>query len=185
MQQLEQRDWIRYANLVTICRVLLLGPTLYGIANNVPLVSLIGFALIVSSDFLDGMLARRAVVANPLGTLFDHSADALVVITLTFIFAQLSLLPVLLSAMIALSFAHYAFDALKTPNNRPRPSSLGKVNGISYFVISALCIIAHHGDSVLSLAQNEIYRSLIWWLAWLLICSTGLSIFQRMQLFNA
>ena len=182
MQQTEDPNWIRYANLVTLCRVLLLPPTIYGIVRDIPLATLGGFTLIIASDFLDGALARRAARNNPLGTLLDHGADAFVVVALGVVFARLSYIPTLLPMIIAIAFAQYAFDAQKTSNKRPRPSGLGKANGIAYFVVSGLCIAVHHGNNWLPSALYELCRNLATVLAWVLICSTSVSIFQRAQL---
>lgn len=185
MQQTEEPNWVRYANLVTLCRVLLLAPTVYGIANDLPIATLVGFTLIITSDFLDGVLARQASFSNPLGTLFDHGADAFVVVALGVVFARLSYIPILLPILIAIAFMQYAFDAQKTSNKRPRPSVLGKANGVAYFVISGLCIAIHHGDNRLSAELYNVCRDLATVLAWMLICSTVLSIFQRARLRGA
>ncbi|MGR8947122.1 MAG: CDP-alcohol phosphatidyltransferase family protein [Gammaproteobacteria bacterium] len=176
--------WLNSANVVTFSRVLLVIPTLYGIHQHLAFVSVSFFALIVSSDFLDGALARKSRSINPLGTLFDHSADAAVVSAISAMFVQLSMVPVLLPIMIALSFVQYALDARKSDGFRPRPSALGKINGIAYFVFCAICIAYHHSQFVLLNEHNQIAEQVIKILAWILVCSTFASILQRLKLKN-
>ena len=174
--------WINPANLITFARILLIFPTAYGIIRGQTLLSIGGFGLIIVSDVLDGVLARRLETPNRFGTLIDHGADAIVVVSLSFIFSRMNLCPVLLPAAIALAFSHYALDATRINARTPRPSALGKINGIAYFVFCAVCLLFTLGQETLTKETADTTALVINIFSWILIASSFASIGQRFTL---
>lgn len=175
-------DWINIPNLITFARVLLIFPTAFGIIHQQALLSIAGFGLIIVSDVLDGVIARRLETPNRYGTLLDHGADATVVVSLTFVFSRMNLCPVLLPAAIALAFSHYALDATQANARRPRPSALGKINGIAYFVFCAVCLLFTLLRENLTSETADAIALAINVFAWALIATTFVSVGQRLML---
>ena len=176
--------WVNPPNLISLSRVLLIIPTAYGILAAHALLSVLGFGLIIISDILDGATARRLNIRNPHGTLIDHGADALTVVCLCSVFSHFALCPPILPALIALAFGQYALDATHTNGRRPRPSKLGKFNGVSYFLFCGACLVLEL--TKISLAQETFnaLRLAIIIFAWSLIVSTLASIGQRALLYK-
>ena len=173
--------WLTAPNLVTLSRVLLLLPTLLGLLSQRALISLFAFTLIIFSDILDGVLARRTLSATPLGTLFDHGADAIVNISLCVAFSPFGLCPIWLPLAIALAFSQYALDATPGRDHRPRPSALGRINGISYYVFSGACLVFLLYKDFLPLSLANLLGSLLPGVGWCLLVTTVASIFDRLR----
>ncbi len=132
------------------------------------------FALAVASDVADGRVARRFEEQSGLGRLIDHAADAAFVTAGTATLAHAGMLPALLPTLIALSFLHYALDARSSRAAGPRPSRLGRWNGIAYYAIVGVPIARD------ALAIGWPDPALVMALGWLLVGSTLLSIGDRM-----
>ena len=181
MAQPRVDNWLSAPNLITFGRLILIFPTLLGLLNQSALVSLFAFALIIVSDILDGVLARRTLAANPLGTLFDHGADAIVNIALCVAFSLFGLCPIWLPLAIALAFSQYAFDATPGRGHRPRPSALGKINGISYYVFSGACLVFLLFKDFLPLSLTDLLGALLSGVGWCLLVTTVASIFDRLR----
>lgn len=69
------------------------------------------FMLIVSSDVLDGWLARRRCQESSMGRILDHVCDVLFILTALTFFVSRNLAPWWLPASIAWAFALYAIDS--------------------------------------------------------------------------
>ena len=131
--------WLTRANALTFLRLAAAPLVALAILQGATLPAAALFALAVATDLLDGRVARRFGESSPLGGLLDHATDA------TFVTAGLGALafrgevPGLLPVLVALSFVQYALDSrrLSPEPGGPallRASSLGRFNGIAYFV---------------------------------------------------
>jgi CDP-diacylglycerol--glycerol-3-phosphate 3-phosphatidyltransferase len=127
------------------------------------------FVLAIVTDLLDGRVARRRGSASAAGGIFDHLTDFLFVSSGFGALALQGRIPWLLPVLIAVAFSQYALDSYLLHRARElRMSSLGRVNGILYFVPLGA-----------SLAGIGALEAPIRWLAWWLVASTLLSIADR------
>jgi cardiolipin synthase len=133
------------------------------------------FALAVTSDVADGIVARRFDEESGFGRLFDHAADAIFVTAGTATLAHAHVLPALLPTLIAASFLQYALDTKIAKDSGPRPSALGRWNGIAYYVIVAIPIVRD------ALGIGWPGPALVAGLGWLLIGSTLVSMGERLM----
>ena len=133
------------------------------------------FFIAVATDFADGFVARRFDETSALGRLIDHSTDAIFVSVGTAALAFQGVLPALLPTLIAASFLQYALDSRTRVVSGPRPSSLGRWNGIAYFVILAVPIVRD------ALGLGWPGPTLVLALGWLLVASTLASMADRLR----
>ena len=184
MAPIKSGELLNWPNLISVSRIVLIAPTLFGLANHFPIVTLASFAAIIASDFIDGLVARKLNHTSQYGTLVDHGSDAIVVIALSAYFAHLAMCTWALPIIIALAFVHYAFDsrprfdsiANLDDRQSPRPSTLGRINGIAYFIFVGVCIAVHHGGDYLTTEAAALGSSVLVTAAWLLTFTTALSI---------
>jgi len=167
--------WLTRANGLTSIRLIAAPALAVEISRGQALAACVIFSLAVATDFADGIVARRFGEASALGRLIDHSTDAIFVSIGTAALACAGELPILLPTLIALSFVHYALDARNPQADGPRPSSLGRWNGIAYFVVLAVPIVRD------ALGLSWPGSSVVNWLGWLLIASTLVSIVDRLR----
>lgn len=167
--------WLTRANGLTLIRLLAAPVLVLAICADAAWIATAVFALAVATDFADGYVARRFAEASPLGRLIDHATDAVFVTAGTAALAHEGLLPALLPTFIALSFIQYAVDSRAPVVEGPRPSSLGRWNGIAYFVILATPIVRD------ALGLGWPGPTLVSVLGWLLVGSTLLSMADRLR----
>lgn len=165
--------WLTRANGITLIRLVAAPVLVLAIRADLAWVATLVFGLAVVTDLADGFVARRFGEASALGRLIDHSTDAIFVTSGTAALAFAGVLPPLLPALIALSFLQYALDSGSTD---PRPSSLGRGNGIAYFVVLAVPIVRD------ALGWSWPAPGVVVALGWLLIASTVLSIVDRLRI---
>ena len=92
-------------------------------------------AAAIASDWLDGVVARRRGTASAGGQLFDHTTDCVFVTAGLTGAALASGVPPALPALIAAAFSQYVVDSYWLHRaKRLRMSTLGRWNGIGYFV---------------------------------------------------
>jgi cardiolipin synthase len=175
MNGLVEKHWVTRANALTFCRVLAAPVLVFAITHDLVGLALVVFSLAVASDFADGFVARRYGEESGLGRLMDHGTDAAFVTAGTAAFAFEGTLPMLLPALIAASFLQYALDSGKTQSVGPRPSLLGRGNGIAYYVIVAVPLVR----DAMNLAWPGPVLVLV--LGWLLIASTLVSMASRLR----
>lgn len=155
-------------NCLSLSRVVLAPPTAWALVHGPAALTVALFGAVVVSDLFDGPLARRRQLESRLGTLLDHGADAVFVITLSATGAWLGVLPPVLPPLIALAFAQYALDARALGG-----SALGRWNGIAYFVlVGALIGVHQYTDAALP-------AGLLRALGWVLVASTLASMLER------
>ncbi|MGQ4806774.1 CDP-diacylglycerol--glycerol-3-phosphate 3-phosphatidyltransferase [Candidatus Entotheonellaceae bacterium PAL068K] len=96
------------------------------------------YVLIVSSDSLDGYLARRLKQASPLGRSLDHVCDVVFILSTLGYFVTQDLVPWWLPAAIGWAFVLYVADSWRRTARHPQrvllASRLGHLGGILFYV---------------------------------------------------
>jgi cardiolipin synthase len=169
-----RNSWLTRANALTCIRVAAVPAVVVAIRADAAWAAVAVFALAVASDVADGIVARRFEEQSGLGRLFDHAADAAFVTAGAAALAHAGVLPPLLPTLIAASFLQYALDAKVAKGSGPRPSALGRWNGIAYYAIVAVPIVR----DALELAWPA--PALVMALGWLLVGSTLVSMGDRL-----
>ena len=168
------------ANLLTAIRLILVIPVTWGLADSSIIPGQVLLLLIfvaVATDYLDGIVARANQTASEKGQLFDHGTDFLFVTSGLAGCAYAGLINPALPAVIVIAFAQYVLDSYYLHQQRDlKISFLGRWNGIFYF--APLMIIA---CSRLGLGQDvsDVLEYVTALVAWILLASTILSIFDR------
>lgn len=173
---LDRSLWLTRANGLTLIRLIAAPVLAIAIHSDAATAAAVVFALAVATDVADGRVARRFGEASALGRMIDHSTDAIFVSTGTAALACAGELPVLLPTLIAASFVQYALDSRNPQTQGPRPSSLGRWNGIAYFAVLAVPIVR---DAFGLSWPDPTFVAL---LGWLLVVSTLVSIGDRLRL---
>jgi cardiolipin synthase len=171
----ESRRWRTWANALTFARLLSAPVLVLWISRDEPRAATLIFTFAVATDFADGLIARRMDEVSPIGRLFDHTVDAVFVTCGAAALACLGALPALLPTLIAASFMQYALDSRASVTAGPRPSPLGRWNGIAYYVIVATPIVRD------ALGWSWPSVGLVRGLGWLLCVSTLLSMLDRLR----
>jgi cardiolipin synthase len=167
-------SWLTRANALTGLRLAAVPALVVAIRADAAWAALVVFALAVASDVADGIVARRFDEQSGLGRLIDHAADAVFVTAGAATLAAAEILPPLLPTLIAASFLQYALDAKTAKSSGPRPSALGRWNGIAYYVIVAIPIARD------ALGIDWPGSALVMALGWLLVGSTLVSMAERL-----
>lgn len=160
-------------NVVSLSRVAAIPVIAWAIVNDRGALALGLFGLVVTSDVLDGFIARRTRQSTRLGALLDHGADAAFVIAITALCAYLGLLPWLLAPVIALAFIQYVLDSHVLAGASLRPSVIGRWNGIAYFVVTGCAIFVNH------YARDAWVVAALRACGWLLVATTVISTVER------
>lgn len=166
-------QWQTRANALTALRLLAAPALAAAICAEQPGMGLFWFGLAVATDFADGWVARRYQEASPLGGLVDHSVDATFVTVGTATYAMLGVLPLALPPLIVAAFLQYAIDSRAGATRSLRASSLGRWNGIAYYVVVAVPLIR----DTLDLGFPK--EALLLALGWALVASTLVSMADR------
>ena len=100
-------------------------------------------AVALATDYADGIVARRRGTASASGQLFDHGTDCLFVTAGLTGAALAGLVPLALPVLVAVAFCQYVFDSyLVHRRKRLRMSTIGRWNGIGYFVPLVVIAVA-------------------------------------------
>jgi phosphatidylglycerophosphate synthase len=146
------------------------------VCDGSPLLASSIFAIAAATDFADGRVARARGLSSTFGGFLDHAVDAAFVSAGAAALASVGALPWLLSPLIAVAFVQYALDSKLMRARGLRASSLGRWNGIAYYVIVAVPVVR---DALgLGWPGAELVRAL----GWALVASTLLSISLRLRL---
>jgi phosphatidylglycerophosphate synthase len=133
----------------------------------------LALALAITTDLLDGAIARRQGTASAAGGVFDHTTDCLFVTAGLAAAAMRGAVPWLLPMLVAAAFAQYVVDSYWLHRGRSlRTSRLGRWNGILYFAPLG-------GDILVRLGLSGL-RPLVTLLAWGLVVSTICSMGERL-----
>ena len=166
------------ANALTALRLLLVVPFAFFMTKGD--VRFAVFALIVwvvglTTDFLDGPIARRRNTVTAWSGTFDHTTDFLFVTSGLFAGAYRGVFPWILPVLIVAAFSQYVIDSYWIHRHaKLRGSKLGRYNGMLYFVPPCMEIIIRLGARWL--------QPLLTILVWMLVSSTLVSMAQRLML---
>ncbi len=131
------------------------------------------FWIAVVTDVADGYIARVRDQSTALGGFLDHSSDAFFVILLLLALSHHELVSLVLPGFVAAAFLQYTFDS-KVLEGRPlRTSSLGRYNGISYYVFAGFPVMQNALQIFIIPDGYFIY------LGWGLVISTVISMLDR------
>lgn len=168
-------SWQTRANALTAMRLLaapLLAASLWA---GEPGHALALYAFAVATDVADGWVARRYREATALGGFLDHAVDATFVTTGCLALALQGVLPVPLPLLIAAAFLQYALDSRVSATRPLRGSTLGRWNGIAYYVVLAVPIVRD------ALGLGWPRPDLLLALGWGLVGTTLLSMIDRLR----
>ncbi len=166
------KTWLTWANLLTAIRLAALPPIIWCIGQQRWWAAAALFIVAVVTDVFDGKLARRLHQTSPAGGLFDHGTDALFVTCGCWAIAQLDLINPILPWLIPLAFIQYMLDSKALQGIPLRMSTLGRYNGVAYYVVLGSAI----GGQALTWHWLSLPVTI---LAWLLVLTTLLSMLDR------
>lgn len=168
------------ANLLTSLRLLLALPVAAAIAVEsllLPFLPAIMILAAITTDYLDGRIARARGTDSARGQLFDHTTDFVFVTSGLTGAAVAGLAPWQLPLLITIAFLQYVLDSRFLHRRKSlRMSFLGRWNGIVYFVPLVLITAARLAGA--GEFQDLIYRVTAL-LCIVLILSTIASIVDR------
>jgi len=165
---------LTWANALTLSRLLLCLPLYFLIHNGLwPWAAACLFFAVIS-DILDGKIARKQGNSSPLGGFFDHATDAILVTTGCLALAQSEIIGFGLVWLIPAAFIQYSLDSRILSGYALRSSAVGRINGISYFVLICTAVGSYLLDWIWLQALLPVF-------AWALIASTIVSIADRLQ----
>ena len=173
--------WLTLANATSASRLALVPASVYAVFAGRWVLAAAIFVVAVASDFLDGFLARRRGTVSALGGVLDHTADAIyVTVTLwaiAYAEAQLrvDMVPGILPLFIALAFLQYLLDSRALAGKQLRASSLGRINGIAYFVLVGTVIFRN------ALELEWLPGEAIYWAGLAILLSTLASMIDRLR----
>jgi len=164
------------ANALTALRLFLVIPFAFFMARGderSAVFALIVWVVALTTDFLDGPIARRRATVSALSGAFDHTSDFLFVVSGIFAGAFRGAFPWILPVCITAAFAQYAIDSYWLHRQiKFRGSKLGRYNGMLYFVPPIMDILIRLGARFL--------QPLLTVLVWALVLSTLVSMGQRL-----
>ena len=173
--------WLTLANATSASRLALVPVSVYAVLAERWALAAAIFVVAVASDFLDGFLARRRGTVSAFGGVLDHTADAIyVTVTLwaiAYAEAQLrvDMVPGILPLFIALAFLQYLLDSRALAGKQLRASSLGRINGIAYFVLVGTVIFRN------ALELEWLPGEAIYWAGLAILLSTLASMIDRLR----
>ena len=168
------------AHALTAVRLVLIAPIATGFARP----DLIGatvlaclLCLAIATDVIDGRVARATGTESATGQVFDHTTDCLFVTSGLIGAAVVGQVPWVLPLLVVTAFTQYALDSyFLHRQKRLRMSTLGRWNGILYFVPLVILVCAR-----LPLFEivEPFLRACVTLLAYGLIASTLVSMADR------
>ena len=144
----------------------------------------------ITSDVLDGKLARNQGTASTFGGLFDHATDAIFVSTGAWALAAVGLINPWLWPVIGIAFLQYTLDSNSLRGHQLRTSKLGRYNGIGYYTLVSAAIGYQALLSTTLLSPDRLpmlpelrstVQSALGAAAWLLLVSTLISMVDRLR----
>ncbi len=165
--------WLTLPNLLSLSRLPLAAIAGLAVLAEAALLAMMAFWLAVATDMADGRIARARGQVSALGGLFDHGSDALFVTTLLAVWSWQGEVPMCLPILVPLAFTQYMLDSRALSGQRLRASTLGRWNGVAYFVLAGVPTVRDG----LGLAWPEM--PMVRLLGWLLIVTTLVSIVER------
>lgn len=161
-------------NLLSLSRIIMAGFMYWAVATSEWYIAVTVLWLAIFTDVLDGYLARKQELTNPLGGLFDHGSDAIFVTVTIAAHLHHAWAPLLLVIMIPAAFLQYMLDSKTLAGHPLRASALGRYNGISYFVFAGFPIMQ------ITLGITLIPFDWFIWIGWGLVLTTAISMLDRL-----
>jgi len=166
------------ANALTAVRLFLVVPFAFFMArgdSRSAALALVVWVVALTTDFLDGPIARRRGTVTAWSGTFDHTTDFLFVTSGLIAGALRGVFPWILPALIVAAFSQYVIDSYWIHRQaRLRGNKLGRYNGMLYFVPPCMEILVRLGVRWL--------QPLLTILVWMLVLSTLVSMGQRLML---
>lgn len=131
------------------------------------------FWLAVATDFADGRIARARGESTAFGGLLDHATDALFVSSGLAALVASDRVPAALPVLVAVAFLQYVLDSRSLAGQPLRASRVGRWNGICYFLPVGMVVTRE------ALRLDQPADLIVRGLAWILVASTLVSIFDR------
>ncbi|MBC79659.1 MAG: hypothetical protein CMQ33_02365 [Gammaproteobacteria bacterium] len=161
-------------NLLSISRCLFSVPMGYFVFHGAWVHACVILWIAIATDIADGQLARHLYLQSSLGGLLDHGSDAVFVTVMLATLVCHDLIPIALPILVPIAFLQYMLDSKALAGRPLRTSSLGKYNGICYFILGGFPIMQH------ALQVYLIEESLLIWIGWGLVLSTIASMLDRL-----
>ncbi|MAG30390.1 MAG: hypothetical protein CL908_05775 [Deltaproteobacteria bacterium] len=164
---------LTFSNGLTSLRLLAAPVFCWSLANDETTLAVVLFWLAVVSDLVDGRVARARGETTAFGGLLDHAADATFVSLGLAALATQGRVPLALAPLVAVAFVQYVVDSRSLAGRSLRPSSLGRLNGILYFVPIGAIVTR----DALGLARPA--DAIAMRIGWVLVVSTVISMLSR------
>lgn len=161
-------------NILSCSRFFLAFPMAYLVWEEEWVTAAIILCTAIATDIADGHIARVRNQTSALGGLLDHSSDAFFVTFLLLALAHHKLVHVALPCLVVAAFLQYTLDSRALSGQPLRTSSLGRYNGISYFVLGGFPVMQH------ALQIQLIPAAYFPWIAWGLVITTVISMLDRL-----
>jgi len=130
-------NYLTLPNLLSISRFFLAPVIFFTIMTSAWQWAALIFLFAIMTDLLDGYLARLWKQTSVLGGFLDHCSDAVFVATILLAESLLGWIPIALPFLVICAFIQYTLDSKTLSGQKLRSSSLGRYNGILYFVLAA------------------------------------------------
>ncbi|MCY3885489.1 MAG: CDP-alcohol phosphatidyltransferase family protein [Gammaproteobacteria bacterium] len=175
--QIITQNFLSAANTLTVVRLALAPAILWAIVEQRYFVGLFVFTIAVITDVMDGRLARRQGTESKLGGLLDHATDCIFVVCGLFALSRHAIVPLALSALVAVAFIQYMLDSGVLKKKGLVPNKIGRWNGIAYFVLVAVPLVQNSFNFQL-FNDHQIYVA-----GWAMCAMTAVSMLDRVSLF--
>lgn len=131
------------------------------------------FILAVISDMADGYLARKLKKVTALGGTLDHTSDAIFVTCCLAALAFLEMVSWILPPLIVIAFIQYLLDSRALSGNSLQASSLGKYNGIMYYLLAGFAVL----QQTFNISFLPQFLTIL--ASWILVITTLVSMIDR------
>ena len=167
-------DKLTVPNLLSSTRLFMAPFAFYFLAQTAWTAAAVVLTMAITTDILDGYLARRWNQTSAFGGFIDHASDAFLVTLMLSAEVGLGLIPWPLPVLVIAAFTQYTLDSNALAGQPLRASRLGRYNGIAYFVLAGFPIMQHALGIYLLPDTYFLYA------AYLLILSTLISMADRL-----
>jgi phosphatidylglycerophosphate synthase len=145
----------------------------YLVVNEAWVGAAVVLTIAVITDISDGYIARIRNQTTPLGGFLDHSSDAFFVTILLIALTEHGLVNITLPVFVVAAFLQYTFDSKVLAGQPLRTSSLGRYNGICYFIFGGFPVMQN------ALQVYLIPDDYFPYFGWGLVLSTIISMLDR------
>lgn len=164
---------LTWSNALTTARLVAAPFFFCALLGDAALLALVLFWSAVATDVADGRIARARGESSAFGGLLDHATDASFVALGLAALAMRGSVPVALPVLVLAAFLQYMLDSKSLAGRALRASSLGRWNGILYFV--PLGVVATRDGLGLAVPEDGFVRAI----GFALVTSTLISMGDR------